>query len=332
MTTVIETTFPQLDQDLRRVRRELHDTLGAADRRLRRPLGHLLVNSGRMFRPSLALIAYYLYATPDGTPADDDVIKAAAAVECLHIATLYHDDVIDDATLRRGVPALHAQYGRDSAILAGDFLLGCCMSLASSLSDTVASVIAETLREMCNGQMLEMVDTFNVFRDEESYFAAINGKTASLLAASASVGALTGRAPRQSLLPLATYARHLGLAFQIWDDVRDIRATDDTGKDAGKDIENGVYTLPVIYGMRRAPDELAELLTTPAAGRLARIRRLLEDTGALDAAVRTASYNLAEAFAAADQLTEEWPRADIGERLRGLARALIPEFEELRAD
>jgi heptaprenyl diphosphate synthase len=199
-------------------------------------------------------------------PVPESVIEGAAAVELVHLGSLYHDDVLDGATTRRAVPTVNAKWDNFIAIIAGDYLLARASSLAARLGTEVTALLADTIAELCRGQALEHRDAFSIRRSIEGYEACIDGKTASLLATSARIGALAAELPRNHVDALTNFARSFGMAFQIRDDLLDIMGTDEElGKPAGNDLVEGVYTLPVIYALREpgVGDELASLLGGP---------------------------------------------------------------------
>jgi heptaprenyl diphosphate synthase len=218
------------------------------------------------------------------------------AVELVHMGSLYHDDVIDEAETRRGVPSVNARWSNIVAILAGDFLLARASSLAASLGAEVAGLLADTIGELCRGQVLELQHLFDVDRSEEDYASAIDGKTASLFAASCRIGGMVTGVSEPDLDALTRYGRHLGMCFQVVDDVLDITASDAVlGKPAGQDLVEGVYTLPVIYALSDS-EALRVLLAQPLdADRLAEARRLATTNGAVEAALDVAHDHAAKA-------------------------------------
>ena len=255
-----------LGGDLARVEAELGEAVRHQDRFLGDVASHLVGAGGKRVRPTLALGAAYAATDADG-PATAEAVTGAVAVELVHLGSLYHDDVIDEAETRRGVPSVNARWSNIVAILSGDFLLARASSLAASLGADVAGLLADTIGELCRGQVLELQHLFDVDRSEEGYASAIEGKTASLFAASCRIGGMVTGADEPGLDALTRYGHHLGLCFQIVDDVLDITATDDAlGKPAGQDLVEGVYTLPVLRTLalgRSAGDELASLLGQP---------------------------------------------------------------------
>src|SRR5205085_12101812 len=160
--------------------------------------------------------------------ASEDAVRGAVAVELVHLGSLYHDDVIDEAQTRRGVPAVNARWSNIVAILAGDFLLARASELAASLGAEVAGLLAATIGELCRGQVLELQHLFDVERTDDRYFAAITGKTAALFATSCRIGGMVSDVDGATLDALTEFGRHLGLCFQIVDDVLDVTGSDDT--------------------------------------------------------------------------------------------------------
>jgi heptaprenyl diphosphate synthase len=174
---------------------------------------------------------------------------AARAVELLHVATLAHDDVIDDGQLRRGQASLDRRHGGFAAAHGGAWLFGTAVELAAECGEEAVRLLAGAACELCDGEMLETQDLYNTGRSEERCLAAIAGKTASLFSLSARLGGMVGGAPAGVCSELGRYGQLLGMAFQLADDLLDMIADGDTGKGHGEDLRHGVYTLPVIYAI-----------------------------------------------------------------------------------
>src|SRR6185369_413584 len=188
-----------------------------------------------------ALCAGYAAGGADA-PATREVVTGGAAVELVHLGSLYHDDVIDEAETRRGVPSVNARWSNIVAILAGDYLLAQASSLAASLGADVAALLAATIGELCRGQVLELQHLFDADRSVAAYVDAISGKTAALFATACRVGGMVSAVDDPTLEALTTFGQHLGMCFQIVDDVLDVTASEDVlGKPAGNDILEGVY-------------------------------------------------------------------------------------------
>lgn len=254
--------LPSLDGDLERVDRALKVSVAAEDTFLHEVGGHLINAGGKRFRPALVIAA----AAAAGSDATDDVVMGGVAVELMHLGSLYHDDVMDDANTRRGVPSVNAKWNNLVAILAGDFLLGKASEIATDLGNEVASVLATTLVRMCEGQLRELQTQWRTDRSEAAYLTSIEGKTAALMAAGCRVGALTSHQDRDRIEALTEFGLAFGMAFQIYDDISDItRSDEDLGKPAGHDMEEGTYTLPVLRALAdaEAGSRLRELLGGP---------------------------------------------------------------------
>jgi heptaprenyl diphosphate synthase len=258
--------LPALPDDLLRVDAALRESVQTPDPFLAEVATHLIGAGGKRLRPTLTLVSAYA-SSPSGhgagTAGSPEALTGAVACELVHLGSLYHDDVIDEAETRRGVPSVNARWSNIVAILAGDFLLARASSLAASLGADVASLLAATIGELCRGQVLELQHLFDVDRSEEDYASAIEGKTAALFATSCRIGGMVSGVGDATLDALTRFGRHLGMCFQIVDDVLDLSSTDDAlGKHAGQDLLEGIYTLPVIY-MVRESNELHDLLGGP---------------------------------------------------------------------
>ncbi|HEX2040580.1 MAG TPA: polyprenyl synthetase family protein [Acidimicrobiales bacterium] len=238
--------LPSLEDDLRRLEQGLRDAVASDDPFLAEVAGHLIGAGGKRLRPALALAA----AATGGQQPGEAVLQGGIAVELVHLGSLYHDDVMDEASSRRGVQSVNARWGNLVAILAGDFLLARASEIAASLGTEVAALLAATIGRLCEGQVGELQTAFSVERTEEAYLRSIRGKTASLLATACRIGALTGGLERTAVEALTRYGEALGMVFQIRDDILDVVGTDaELGKPAGNDLVEGVYTLPVIRAL-----------------------------------------------------------------------------------
>ena len=247
---------------LEEVERRLTEAVKSDDELVGPALRHLVAAGGKRFRPMLALVAGQF-----GDPDAPGVVRSAVVVELTHVATLYHDDVMDEAPTRRGVETVNAKWGNLQAILAGDLLLSRASEIAASLGTEVAALLARTIGWLCEGQIEELRHTYDVGRVESSYLSSIHGKTASLYGTSARVGGIVAGFDPATIDALTAYGNAYGMVFQIVDDILDVVATDSQlGKPAGHDMVEGVYTLPVLRtlaGGGPAADELRELLGRP---------------------------------------------------------------------
>jgi geranylgeranyl pyrophosphate synthase len=253
MSLLEDVGLEPLAGDLARVETRLVSQVDAEDSFLGEVAGHLVAAGGKRLRPALTLCA--AYAALGARPAADEAVTGATAVELVHMGSLYHDDVIDEAETRRGVPSVNARWSNIVAILAGDYLLARASGLAASLGADVAGLLAATIGELCRGQVLELQYLFDADRDEESYFSSIDGKTASLMATSCRIGGMVAGVSADTLDALTQFGHHLGVCFQVVDDVLDVTASaEELGKPTGNDVHEGVYTLPVIYALQSSAE------------------------------------------------------------------------------
>jgi geranylgeranyl pyrophosphate synthase len=211
---------------------------------------------GKRLRPLVLLLAARSYTYEINT-----LITAAAGVELLHTASLIHDDIVDRAALRRGKPTLNSVMSSGGVILVGDFLFAQSAMLAAATNNPrIVSVFASTLGDICDGQLREMFDAHHIDQSREQYDRRIFGKTASLFAGSAEMGAIIGRASEDHIAALRQYGGDLGMAFQIVDDILDLtEGTQDLGKPAGNDLLQGTVTLPTMLFARRLDKQSSEL-------------------------------------------------------------------------
>ena len=279
----------QLTDDLGRVEDALRVAVDSDDPLLRDVASHLVEAGGKRLRPRLTLSTAYAAATGAETPASPEAVTGAAAVELVHLGSLYHDDVIDEAETRRGVPSVNARWSNIVAILAGDYLLAAASERAASLGADVAMLLATTIGDLCRGQVLELQHLFDAGRSEAAYLDAISGKTASLFATSCRIGGMVSGVSPSALVALTDFGQHLGMCFQIVDDVLDLTGTEEQlGKPAGNDLLEGVYTLPVIYALEQSP-ELGERIGGPLdPAALEAVRSLVNADGAVTAALDVA--------------------------------------------
>ena len=228
----------------------------------------------------------------------------------------------DEAETRRGVPSVNARWSNIVAILAGDYLLARASSLAASLGADVAALLAATIGELCRGQVLELQHLFDADRSVDAYLSAISGKTASLFGTACRVGGMVSAVDDPTLEALTEFGHHLGMCFQIVDDVLDVTATDEElGKPAGNDILEGVYTLPVIHALADSP-ELRDLLGLKIDRSQLEVARTLVKAGdAVDRSIETARGHAADASAVLASTTAL--DADVVEGLTRLVDTLV---------
>ena len=257
-----------LDEGLERVEAELREATRHTDAFIDGASTHLVAAGGKRLRPLLTLLAGQLgpRGGADGAvPASDDVVKAAVVVELTHLASLYHDDVMDEAVLRRGVDSANTRYGNTIAILTGDLLFSRASQVVADLGTDAVRIQAQTFERLCAGQIAETVGPSDGRDEVEHYLQVLADKTGSLIATAGLFGARFGGADDATVDVLRQYGERLGVAFQLADDLLDLSSqASDLGKTPGTDLREGVPTLPVLYAL--AGDD-----TDPSAVRLREI-------------------------------------------------------------
>jgi heptaprenyl diphosphate synthase len=224
---------------------------------------HLARAGGKRFRPLFTILTGQL----GPRPASPDLVTAGTVVELVHLATLYHDDVMDEAAMRRGAASVNARWGNSVAILAGDYLFAHASRLVSTLGPDAVRIIAETFAELVTGQMRETMGARQSEDPVEHYLRVVWEKTGSLIAASGRFGGTFSGADPDHVERLARLGDAVGTAFQISDDIIDISSVSaQSGKTPGTDLREGVRTLPVLYALRdegSEGDRLRKLLAHP---------------------------------------------------------------------
>jgi heptaprenyl diphosphate synthase len=254
--------LPQVEQDLRRLEDLLTESVVIGDPYLDKVTTHLINAGGKRLRPLLAVAS----ATGGAAAASQDDLLGGVALELMHLASLYHDDVMDEAEVRRNVDSVNARYGNLVAIVAGDYLMARSAAIAADLGTEVAGLLARTLAWLTRGQVAEVRTAFDTTRALDDYYQAIEGKTASLMSASCRVGAITAQRPADEIEALSEFGRCFGMVYQLRDDILDMTATDgQLGKPAGQDLAEGIYTLPALRALAddKVGDELHGLLGRP---------------------------------------------------------------------
>jgi heptaprenyl diphosphate synthase len=243
----------QVEKGLRDAARSQHPVLSAAAR-------HLMEAGGKRLRPTLVLLAAQF-----GDPRDPRVVQAAIALELTHLATLYHDDVMDEADVRRGDVSANSRWGNSVAILTGDFLFSRASAILADLGPQAIRIQAETFNRLVTGQISETVGCQPGEDPLAHFLGVVTEKTASLFATSGQFGAMFSGAPDEVVARVSPACRALGVAFQLADDILDVESeSDQSGKTPGTDLREGVRTLPMLYALRSAgpgDERLVELLS-----------------------------------------------------------------------
>ena len=247
MTAPDPFALPIGDAEMERLEDLLRSVVVRGDPFLDEISTHLIAAGGKRLRPALTIAA----ASLSGIEVSNETLLGGVSVELVHLASLYHDDVMDEATRRRNVVSVNARWGNLLAVVAGDLLLARSAEIAASLGVEVARLLATTLARLCHGQVAEVRAAYRIDRAEEDYLAGIGNKTASLMATACRIGGLTANLERPDVDALTHFGECFGMVFQIRDDVLDIVATEDElGKLPGQDLAEGIYTLPVQRALR----------------------------------------------------------------------------------
>ena len=280
--------------------------LSSGDELMTEAVLHLFQAGGKRFRPLFTVLSAHV--GPD--PESPDVTIAGAVIELVHLATLYHDDVMDEAQVRRGAPSANARWGNNIAILAGDYLFATASRLVAELGPAAVRIIADTFALLVTGQMRETKGGAPNTDAVDHYLQVIGEKTACLIAASGRLGATFSGASPDQVERLARLGSIVGTVFQISDDIIDIEADpDQSGKLPSTDLREGVHTLPVLYALREtgpAADRLRELLDGPVTddASLAEALALLRASGGIAAAKATVEQYARAARAELDGLPD----------------------------
>jgi geranylgeranyl pyrophosphate synthase len=273
---------------LARVEESLAATAHPDDELLTEASRHLIVAGGKRFRALLVLLGAQF-----GDPDDPRVTQAAVAIELTHLATLFHDDVMDEALVRRGHPSANSRWDNSVAILTGDFLFAQASQILARLGPEAVRIQAETFSRLVTGQTSETIGPRPGQDPLDHYMHVITEKTGSLIATSGQFGALFSGAPEGVADQIAAACEKLGVAWQLSDDVIDIASdTAQSGKTPGTDLRQGVRTLPVLYALRSLNSEAAAQAGTGQSAADARLRWLLEDADLADEALVTEALTL----------------------------------------
>ena len=281
--TLKQITAPILE-DIKIFQKEFENALDSEVRLINSISKYMIRNKGKNIRPILTILSARLCGDPTLNS-----YKAAAMMELLHVATLIHDDVVDDATLRRGKPSVNRVWKNKLSILMGDFILSKALINMVGLRDFDAlEQISITAEKLSAGEILQIEKSITRSMTEEVYFEMIGQKTASLIATSCELGAITTTKKDTDRAATHAYGQNLGLAFQIKDDLFDLLGSEsDTGKNGGGDVKQNMITLPLIFSKvnmtRLEYRELKKLLRAKKKNRsiIKKISDMVEETGGI---------------------------------------------------
>ena len=291
--------------DLERIEAVIYEVSAAATSFLTEGTTYLTRAGGKRLRPAVAVLGSHL-----GDGPNHHVDITAAAIEMVHLATLYHDDVIDEADMRRGVPSANEKWGNKVAILAGDYLFARASKISSEVGGDVPGALADAIAQVVQGQVNELGSTYDATRTEEQYFTTIGGKTAALIEVAVRLGASLAGCEPEVVNATRRFGQAFGFAFQVADDLLDLTASEEElGKPPGTDLRDGVYTLPVIYAVEADPT-LVSNLGTPLVD-VDAIREATFSTGGFKRAMEVASGYVDEALSALESAPQSPARSTL---------------------
>ncbi|HEX6541197.1 MAG TPA: polyprenyl synthetase family protein [Ktedonobacterales bacterium] len=297
--------FSGIESDLDIVDATFYERATSGLEMLNSAAAHVLRTPGKRLRTALTLLSGKLL-----TYRFEKLLPLSVAFEMVHLATLVHDDIIDHATTRRGLPTVNARHGNGVAILLGDYLFARTAGLIADVEDfRVDHLFSDTVASVCEGTILELLSARQADLSVEHYIDRISRKTACLMAACCKGGAIVGGGTDAQIALLDEYGLNLGIAFQIIDDVLDYIGTEDIiGKPAGNDLRQGLVTLPLIYALKNQQN-----------GHVERVEQILRSETPPDGEVR----GIVEWIAASPAITEA---LDLARHYSARARALLSEF------
>ncbi|MGH3166605.1 MAG: polyprenyl synthetase family protein [Trebonia sp.] len=304
-----ETLTTEMAEDLAVVEAALRDASFGGDEMFTEVSRHMMEAGGKRFRAMLVLLSARF-----GDSRDKRIVPAAVAIELTHLASLFHDDVMDEAVIRRGNPSANSKYGNSVAILAGDYLFARASRILADLGAEAIRIQAETFCRLCDGQFAETVGPRPGEASLDHYMRVINEKTGSLIATSGRFGAMFSGASESVVDRVANACMRIGVAWQLSDDVLDVASSSSqSGKEPGTDLRQGVRTLPVLYALASS---------SPAESRL---RFLLTEADLTDSALHAEALSLLRSSPALEQArstVREW----VGE-----ARAILRSLPDVPA-
>ncbi|GGJ10211.1 heptaprenyl diphosphate synthase component 2 [Alicyclobacillus cellulosilyticus] len=306
----VREVYARYEPEMRQVDRILREAVASAHPRLTHAAAHLLEAGGKRVRPLLALIS-----SRAGQGPTERVYAAAAALELVHMATLVHDDVIDDADLRRGRPTVRNQYGDRAAMYTGDFLFARAIQLLSRVADVeVHREMSDVMVRICEGEIEQIEDFFNWQQSVRDYLRRVERKTALLIAASCAVGAMVSGAAPEAVRRLRRFGYYTGMAFQVIDDILDIVGDEqELGKPVGGDLRQGNLTLPALVAAQTgAREALRSLVKADVAAEEAEAAlQLVRTSPGVSVARRVAERYMAKAMRELDAVALPFVRRDL---------------------
>jgi heptaprenyl diphosphate synthase len=317
----LQDIYQNLKKDLQQIEAKLEESVQTNHPELHDSATHLLKAGGKRMRPVFVLLSGHL-----GTYDADRLRQVAVALELIHMATLVHDDVIDDADLRRGKRTVKAEWDNRVAMYTGDYIFARALEGITRIEDPeVQQILSRAIMRMCQGEITQIQDLYNARQSLRRYLHRIKRKTALLMAISCQLGALVSGAVPEMVRRLYAYGYYVGMAFQLTDDVLDITGDEQVlGKPAGSDLRQGNVTLPVIYAISHASPSnrekiLTHLETEGKEGSVEEILSIVRESGGVEYAMELSKRYLQKAVLSLEFL----PSSHASESLRLIAEFIV---------
>lgn len=311
--------YPVIDKEIEAVRKVIEKNAKCKDKVIENSILELLNSGGKMLRPAFTIIA-----SKFGDYNEERVYALASVVEMFHMATLVHDDIIDEAKYRRGKETIQSKYGKNYAVYIGDFLFCLCFRILATTSSIERGIDVDTqvMSRICMGEIEQLNSKFNKDVSVKNYLKRTSGKTAELFSLSLYIGAAESSCDKKTCRLFWSIGHNIGMAFQIIDDILDYVSTDEQlGKQAGKDLLEGIYTLPMILAMEKNPKAFNKILNEDGytEEEVQSIINLVEENGGIDGAMKIAEKYSKKAFRDINKL----PDNEYKEILLDLATKLL---------
>ncbi|MDT0160139.1 heptaprenyl diphosphate synthase component II [Bacillus sp. AG4(2022)] len=292
-----------LDSDINIIEQSLEETVQAESPLLRNASMHLLQAGGKRIRP-----VFVLLSAKFGSYDISEIKKVAVALELIHMASLVHDDVIDDAELRRGKPTIKAKWDNRTAMYTGDYIFAKSLEVMTQIERPEAhEILAKTIVEVCVGEIEQIKDKYRFDQNLRDYLLRIKRKTALLIAASCQLGAVAAGVDESIHKKLYRFGYYVGMSFQITDDILDFTGTEkELGKPAGGDLLQGNITLPVLFAMEDEDirREIVKVNETMDSKEIEKVISLIKNSGAIERSFTVSNQYLSKALAVLDTLPQ----------------------------
>ncbi|WP_042275848.1 polyprenyl synthetase family protein [[Clostridium] dakarense] len=288
--------YPIIDKEIEKVKKQIAQNAKCKDKIIENSILELLESGGKMLRPAFTIIA-----SKFGEYNEERAHAFASVIEMFHMATLVHDDIIDEAEFRRGKETIQSRYGKNYAVYIGDYLFCLCFRILATTSSIERGIDVDTkvMSRICMGEIEQLNSRYDKDVSVKDYLKRISGKTAELFSLSLYIGAAESLCDKKTCRLFWNIGHNIGMAFQILDDILDYTATDEEiGKKSGKDLEDGIYTLPLILAMKNNHKEIKEALDKDRYNEeeIKGIIKLVRDNGGIEESIKMAEKYSKKAF------------------------------------